>query len=298
MTPAHVRWLSLIRYQASVADELIRQPTPLAMLAINTLHDAVESLLVLAIEVRTLTPPDRKPTFMQLFDTVSKDVPGTLAAHRRNVDNLNDARVNFKHHGVALDQSSIDRLHVAARAFLADASRAAPGQDFDSISLARLIPEPSVRQAAEDAEVKWGAGDQHGAMLGLRQAFNLLVSAYERAYSSGSRSPFTARPPGGVAVDAQRMRTMAEFGALGVAGDNHNDRWLRNLDDRVRLLALGVDLNRYTFLDVHAPVREYSSDIDGESTGFTQDVFDRCHRFVVDTALKLVEVRRGVPAAP
>ena len=146
MTHAHIRWLSLIRYQASVADELTRQPTPLAMLSINTLHDAIESLLVLAIEVRTLTPPDKKPTFMQLFETVSKDVPETLAAHRRNLLNLNEARVGFKHYGVTLDQPTIDRLHVAARAFLDDASPAALGQDFDSISLARLIPEPSVRR--------------------------------------------------------------------------------------------------------------------------------------------------------
>jgi hypothetical protein len=51
---------------------------------------------------------------------------------------------------------------------------------------------------------------------------------------------------------------------------------------------------------MHAPVWEYSSDIDSdsESSVFTQDVFDRCHRFTVDTALKLVEVRRGVPAGP
>ena len=137
--------------------------------------------------------------------------------------------------------------------------------------------------------------DQHGAMLGLRTAFSLLVAAYERAYTSRSRSPFAARPPGGVAVDAQRMRTMAELGGVrGFERRSHPpvaaEPWLS-----VRLLALGVDLNRYTFLDVHAPVHAYRPDVDGDSASFTQDAFDEC-RFVVDTALKLAEVRRGVPA--
>ncbi|MGH3835961.1 MAG: hypothetical protein ACRDSF_09690 [Pseudonocardiaceae bacterium] len=41
----HVAWLSLIRYQARLADEQSRTQLPLATLSINWLPDAVESML-------------------------------------------------------------------------------------------------------------------------------------------------------------------------------------------------------------------------------------------------------------
>jgi hypothetical protein len=92
------------------------------------------------------------------------------------------------------------------------------------------------------------------------------------------------------------MRTMSELSALGVAGDDHNHRWLRNSMTQVKLLALalGVNLDRYTFFDVHASSREHNPDIDREPSRCTQD--GPVPPFVVDTALELVEVRRAVPA--
>ena len=63
---------------------------------------------------------------------------------------------------------------------------------------------------------------------------------------------------------------------------------------RVKLLTLGVNLNRYTFFDVHASSREHNPDIDREPSRCTQD--GPVPPFVVDTALELVEVRRAVPA--
>ena len=45
LTPGQIEWLALSRYQATTANEQSRKVIPLAMLAINTLHDAAESML-------------------------------------------------------------------------------------------------------------------------------------------------------------------------------------------------------------------------------------------------------------
>lgn len=285
LTSEHLRWLTLIRYQARMAEEQSAMPAPLSTLSIGGFQDCVEAMLVLVAEHRNI-PLRRLTEFDKLFDDVAACF-SDLTYHRSPLTALNRARVGFKHNGNEAAPSTIERSRVSAMNFLAEASQLCLDQDFDAISLAKLITYSDVRLAVESAEQRWRAGDRHQAMLGLRQAFMTLMNTYEQANRSEARGLFSSRPRGSSAHQAARMRTLAEFGAFGSEHDDHRDRWLQNLDDRVKLLALGVDTRRYAYLDTHAPLREFRPDLDEGPFEVTDEVFNRCHRFVVDTALRL-----------
>lgn len=70
-------------------------------------------------------------------------------------------------------------------------------------------------------------------------------------------------------------------------------KWLEALDRQTTLLAVGVDLRRYAYLDAHAPHVQITMDMKRhvgslpEGVVITEDIFHRCYRFVVDTAIAL-----------
>jgi hypothetical protein len=68
--------------------------------------------------------------------------------------------------------------------------------------------------------------------------------------------------------------------------------WLKALDERTTLLAFGVDLRRYAYFQVHTPAVGHVltggySGSPRQGVVITEDVFQRCYRFVIDTALTL-----------
>jgi len=104
-----VEWLSLIRYEALVAEEQSRLGRPLSSLAINTVQDAVESILSLAVQTLGGNVASR-PDFLQLFDAASSlDTSNSLSPFRAALQAMNNARVSFKHHGNSPSDTSIGR---------------------------------------------------------------------------------------------------------------------------------------------------------------------------------------------
>jgi len=70
--------------------------------------------------------------------------------------------------------------------------------------------------------------------------------------------------------------------------------WLESLDGWVKMLALGIDMRRYAYFDAHTPTSLYT--LDGlphlsrhEGVTITDEVFTRCLKFVIDTALAFAE---------
>lgn len=279
----HVEWLSLIRYQAVAAIEQSRQPMPLAMLSINGLHDAVEAILGLVAEHRQVAIRN-KGDFAQLFDAVAGVVP-SLDHHRARLIALNSARVSFKHHGNVLNGMTIERHRVNAMEFLADAAAAALGQNFEAVSLTGLIRDDEARTFVEEAETGWAAGDGEVALGQLRIAFERLIEDYEqrKVWHQGN-SLFHTEPP---------FRPNALSGAVSDEVAKHFMNWLRALDQRLKLLSFGIDLKRFAYFDAHVPVA--TRFVGGEvvlhardsAPTITEDIYRRCHRFVIDTALQL-----------
>jgi hypothetical protein len=292
LDPVHVQWLSMVRYQTDLAVEQSHQPVPLAMIAVNGLHDAAE-MLGLVTEVQHLPPPTRKSGFLDLYKVVRDGVEGdALNRHEKPLENLNNVRVRFKHYGVNTDEMTIERLRVTTVEFLTDAAAVGLGLDFANISMAGLIKPQEVREIVERAEQRWAAGDADEAMGDLRRAFDRAHNLYEDSKSPlGYDGIFRTRPPFGSVFGADHM---AALGMHGDKGLRYVEAWLERMEKTLKLLAFGVDLRRFAYFQIHTPDISYTR-TDGEGRIFlidgkpkaTEDSFRRCHRFVIDTCLQL-----------
>lgn len=282
LAPAHVEWLSLIRYQARQGDEQSRAPLPLSTLSINVMQDAVEALLNLIAEHNDIELR-RRTVFDQLFDDVAARFPA-LAHHRAPLLALNTARVGFKHYGNEVRETTIERRRGDAMDFMVDATRVALGQDFESISMTAFVRDSQARGNVEAASTMWTSGDSIGALSQLRLGFDRLVRDYEmRKVWHQGKSLFSTEPT---------FRPSGLGNPFDDKSEAHIVKWIEAIDERQKLLALGVDLLRYVYFDAHAPGVTYVAS--GEALLHSTDtapvgdeVFNRCYRFVIDTALRL-----------
>jgi hypothetical protein len=286
LSPHEAEWLSLVRYQALSSVELSRQPPPLGGTAINGLQDAVEAFLRLCVEhLHVIVSP--KSEFLQVFDAVDKhpSVNGALGGHRAGLLALNQARVGFKHHGNVPSPATMERARVNAQAFLDQACQLVLGQRLDEVSLTAFIRDNEARRLAEAASTAWANGNADEAMASLRLAFDRLVRDYEqRKVWHQGRSLFTTKP--------SSVPRDQELKKLGIDKLSKLVEWLKALDQRTTLLAFGIDLRRYAYFEAHTPIVGHT--LSGmrrpaprEGVVITEDVFRRCYRFLIDTALML-----------
>ena len=130
----------------------------------------------------------------------------------------------------------------------------------------------------------WTAGDAVQALCQLRLAFDRVVQDYEmRKVWGRGRTWFSTEPP---------FRPTGLGNSFEDRAEAHLAEWIKAIDERVKLIALGVDLLRYAYFDVHTPGVTYvaSGDVTMnpyDETLITTEAFTRCYRFVIDTSLRL-----------
>ena len=211
--------------------------------------------------------------------------------HGLVLDRLNTARVNYKHHGHVVDELTIERSRINTLDFLVDATREALGLDFEQVRMSGLIASEPVREMVERAELRWSEGEARDAAADLRRAFDRTCNLWEDSKSiPGLRGFYDTRPHKSMAISRKR----AALGAFADSEADYHAKWLARLDERTKLMTFGVDMRRFVYFDVHVPSVRYShrNQPDGEAAPHddgppvTEEVFRRCHRFVIDTALQ------------
>lgn len=283
LSPAQVRWLSLIRYQTRVAEEQSLLPPPLATLAIAGLQDAVEAMLGLIAEHHNIELK-RRTEFDKLFDDVTAKFTG-LGHYRSRLLALNVARVGYKHHGNEVGETTVERHRINAINFLVEASQLCLSQVFDAVSLAGFIRDDQARARVEEAAERWANGDAEAALGQLRLAFDQLVRDYDhRKVWYQGKSLFDTEP------------SLRPFELQGIISDKVTKfllGWIEGMNERMKLLALGVDLRRFVYFDAHAPQANYMFttgevyfDRSDGAPPITEEIYQRCYRFVLDTALQ------------
>lgn len=282
LSESTVEWLSLIRYQTMTAEEQARLGRPLSALAINTIQDAVESVLALIVQDRGANLPNRAE-FIQQFDSVAAmDGTGVLKGFRPAMLALNTARVGFKHHGNPPSDASLTRHVARGLDFVEAAVSAVLGVSIADVSLLVFLKSEEARRLVVEAQEQWRANSRTDAMESLRRAFDEVVNDYTRRKQwHPGKSLFSTKPafyPSSI--------------DLRNSGLSKVDEWLQSLDQWVRYSALGVDLRQYAYFDAHAPVvhRFYNgghSSHPRDGVELTEEVFQRSHKFVVDTGLSL-----------
>ncbi len=197
------------------------------------------------------------------------DVPA-LAVHRSRMVALNAARVAFKHHGNFLDRMTIDRHRASADTFLEYAALQALANPLDHVTMSELVGDSQARRQIEAADQEW-------------LAFDRVIKDYgDRKVWAPGFSLFELRP------QPWPHRQRGEDRRIGQMED-----WLEAFDRRMKLLSFGVDMMRYAYLEAHAPALlhmlsgEVRLGIAAHAPPITDEVYRRCQRFVIDTALHL-----------
>jgi len=288
MTTAEAERLSLLRYQLLSATELLNAPPPINTLAINAIQDLVESTLA-AVGEHVRAEVKARSDFDKLFDAVVDKIgsPSGLAGLRSAAVALNNARVGFKHHGNQVRDETLRRHHDVAVTLVHELVHHGFGVHLDDVSLLIFVPHRGVRGFLEKAASLHQENEMVRAMSYLRAAFDLSVDDYANRKSVDGRSSIFRVGP----ARASHFSSAGRMGWERPLEDLQN--WVAELDARVRLTAVGVDLSRYAYFDAVAPTATYLlSDERGPATrvrfkGLTDDHYKASYLFVVDTALKL-----------
>lgn len=281
LSPSLVEWLSLIRYQVIAAEDQIRQPAPINALAINIAQDAVESVLSLVVQHRGGDVKSR-PDFLQLFDAAMQRIgsPDELVAFRPSLAAMNTSRVNFKHYGNTTTESTVRRHVERAVDFVRSLCDHALGISLESVSLLVFIQNEQVREHLQESRASWIAGQREEATESLRLAFDLLIRDY-----TGRKQWYPGN--GLFSTEPSFFPSVFQLRDLGI--EKVAD-WLKRLDSWVTYLALGVDMRRYAFFDAHMPSITYAASgkhftYHREGVVLTDEIYERCFKFVVDTSL-------------
>lgn len=287
VTEAEAERLSLIRYQLIAVGEAASAPPPLNTLAINVMQDVVEATLAaVGDHIRASVPA--RADFDKLFDAVVAKLgaPDELFGLRSSAIALNNARVGFKHHGNQVPDATLRRHSDVAQTLVRELVLRGFDTNLDDVSLLLFIRHDKVRSFIERAEALYNADDLSGALTYLRVGFDLAVDDYcARKSVDGWKSVFDIEPTGASAAWHD------DFG-IGQSTEALR-KWLKALDQRTRLAAIGVDLSRYAYFDAVAPeatyflggdrgphVRERFADLTGEH-------YRASYSFVVDALIRL-----------
>lgn len=279
--PHQAEWLGLINYQLRLAREQVEMPSPVNALAISSVQDAVESMLSLAAEV--LGANVKGKDFLNLFDGVSAELPegASISGMRTAAHSLNQARVSFKHHGNRADERTLLRHLFNAEELVDAICRGVFSISISDVSLLVFIRNETVRARMEAASSAYSVSDLQGAMQHLWIAFDELIDDFESTKSTRpGKSLFSTKPTFPIRMSNPGVRSF----------EAHATEWLENLDQWVRMLAIGVDTRRYAYFDAHTPngYRTTSGQYHlswSSGTVHTDEAYRRCYRFVIDTAL-------------
>jgi hypothetical protein len=167
-----------------------RRPHPMSSAAILSFHDAVElfyapALGYMGVQVNPKTP------FEDYWRELSKVVPNLSG--RRGMERLNRVRVNLKHHGSIPGTQQIIDASTDVDTFLAANIQAVFGVDYDTVTMADVVPQEPVRSKVRATAAAETAGDRQEAMGLLAEAFDELFNPQHYAYVEPSPLSFGRR---------------------------------------------------------------------------------------------------------
>lgn len=121
-----------------------------AGVAISLFQDSVEHLLVCIAKHQELDVGNQE-SFPSLLKKVS-GIEDHSIPYRKKILALNRARISFKHHGELPTASESGKYRTYTYEFLTAATLRYLGIDFESVSLASLIADKTIRDHAQNAE--------------------------------------------------------------------------------------------------------------------------------------------------
>lgn len=281
-----------------------RQPEPLNVSSVLTLHDTAELFLQVIAEHRNVNMPRfvSFPEYWKRLDP-AREPNGVALSGERPMMRLNDVRSAFKHHGTLPSTPSIVQACADVRTFLEANTLTVFGMPFDTIDMTEVIPQAGVRDKARAATTAAASGD-------LTEAMGLLAEAYDELFGV----PGPAVPPGiprfGPTVSpvaaqniASALRPAPDDRSRRLVGANHQQvgsaianlmRATLQMQLAMRVMAFGIDYRQFGRFKKLTPSIDYS--IDGHSSrrtpadyAPTSADFEFCRQFTITAALRIAE---------
>ncbi|MGA8890237.1 MAG: hypothetical protein WB493_01625 [Anaeromyxobacteraceae bacterium] len=283
-----IRQLALIKYMFQEGEQQSRRPSPLFVTALLSFQDAAELFLHLACEHNQIVLK-KQTQFLEYFSALA---PVGNVLHQPGMDRLNRARVNFKHHGNLPNDGDMEFFRVTARSFFEENSPLLFGLAFAEISLVDLVACEKARDLLRQAQQALGAGERRAAETALALAFKALLADYRGRKRVGRTQDdlFSLGPS---------MSFMSSF-HLGVK-DREIARFvdstreaIERLRDVVEILSYGLDYRKYARFNLLTPFIQFT--VSGDhvviarpGSDLTDDEYDYCFSFVIESAVKLQE---------
>ncbi len=167
--------LAIVRLLAEEAERQLGREDDFGHgLAVSLSQDAAELLVRVYVRTKNLSIKEKRPTLEQMMDAIDAVAqPGEGVPHRQRVDDLNKARVAFKHTGLCPSRADAERLVRYGVEFLEVAIPRFFGIPSRRVFLAYGVRSERIRAALVQAEEALLA-DQHAeAMVEAADAVSL-----------------------------------------------------------------------------------------------------------------------------
>jgi|GEM_PF-5037572 len=249
-------------------------------LAVLLFQDAVEMCLRAIAEHHHCSIVE-KTAFNQIIDEIDKAGKGVLT-HRTALNQLNRARVNFKHFGLQTKHEDVVKFRRDLEAFFPAALSTFLDLSYDSISLIDLVEHCRTKNHLRAAEKFLETGDYRGSIQSSAIAFHLY-----RSYASNFRERNR--------LDRIPQKIEREFhDFLEAIKDSLNQQ-----QEQIRLIMDGVNLGDYRRFLREIPIIHMSVAKTVEIVWFTRDQLSEpsqdsasfCLRFASDSILLMQQYR-------
>jgi hypothetical protein len=280
-----------------------RQPAPLNVSSILTLHDTAELFLQVIAEHRGVNLPRfvHFHEYWKLLDP-TKDPNGVALSSERRMNGLNDLRNAFKHHGTLPSAAAISQACADVRTFLEATTLTVFGMPFDTIDMAEVIPQAAVRDKMRAATAAATGGD-------FAEAMGLLAEAYDELFGLVPGPPVPSR----VARFGDTIKPIAEHNIADTLRPARGDRRLatghhnhlasgiadlmkaaHGMQLAMRVMAIGIDYRQFARFRRLTPSIGYGFDLQIKRhvrPGYapTSADFEFCYQFIITAALRIAE---------
>lgn len=245
-------------------------------LAVLHFQDAAEMVLRVIAEYFNCSLKENA-AFNQIIDTID-NIGNTKITHRIALNQLNKARINFKHFGLEPKYEDANKFRYDLEGFFPTALRSFLDIDFGSISLTSLIGHRRTENFLNEAERLISEEKYRESISASAVAFTIFHSHYNKEPGIYRRDPF------------RRFNVK----------DEELQRWADNIDEVIEeqqsqldLIMLGINLADYRRFKRYTPIVHLSmaGTFQIVHGGFgkpiepTKETALFCHQFVIDAIL-------------
>lgn len=277
--------LSFAKYLHYSACEQSRSAELLAAASLLMFHDALEMFLQISAE--HLDAGSNQPSFMDYWNILSPKLEGQALPQKESMRRLNKARVSLKHNGTLPSRLDIEAFRGAATSFFVEACPMIFGIPFEELSLIEYVSNDDVREHLKKAEACSENGDFSTATDEIAVAYEKLIDGYSKEKTIEYYKTHSYDSSVNI-LSGKRLRLR----------DPEIQEVLRQMQETIRILALGIDVKKYMRFKSNLPA--VTATMDGKyhatriirSNAWKQPnkhYVEFCILFVVECAIRLGE---------